>query len=81
MDDPDLGTVEALCALQLAARRLGCTVRVCDANERLRELIALAGLDDVLIDPPAGEGRRDDAPRCRPGNGDTPPGPHDREEP
>lgn len=51
MDDPDLGTVEALCVLQLAARRLGCTVRVCDASDRLRELINLAGLDDVLIDP------------------------------
>ncbi|HVM39891.1 MAG TPA: hypothetical protein VM618_03810 [Acidimicrobiia bacterium] len=50
MDDPDLRTVEELCRLQLAAQRLGCTVRVCDGNERLRELIVFAGLDDVFLD-------------------------------
>ncbi len=69
-EDPDLGTVEALCVLQLVARRLGCTVRICDANDHMRELISLAGLDDVLIDPPAGAFRLA-------ANG---PGAHEREE-
>ncbi len=57
VEPPDLATVEALCALQLAARRLGCSIRVHDPSPELRELIALAGVEDLLLGPsrePAG---------------------------
>jgi ABC-type transporter Mla MlaB component len=46
--EPDAVTVDALCRLQLAARRLGCRVRLENASPRLRELIAFMGLRDVL---------------------------------
>jgi hypothetical protein len=52
---PDLGTVEALCRLQLAARRLGCTIRVPGASAELRDLIALVGLDELLLDRQGGQ--------------------------
>ena len=38
--DPDPGSVDMLARLQLAARRIGC---------ELRSLLALTGLDDVLL--------------------------------
>lgn len=50
MATPDLEAVETLCEMVLAARRLGCTVKVTDAPAELRELILLAGLDEVLCD-------------------------------
>ena len=46
--EPDAVTVDALARLQLAARRLGCRVRLENASAELRELIAFMGLDDVL---------------------------------
>jgi anti-anti-sigma regulatory factor len=49
----DLCTVDTLCALLLTARRLGCTIHVCDASAELREVIVLAGLEDVLLEPDA----------------------------
>jgi ABC-type transporter Mla MlaB component len=48
--EPDAVTVDALARLQLAARRLGCEVRLENASEDLRELIDFMGLHDVLID-------------------------------
>jgi ABC-type transporter Mla MlaB component len=45
---PDAVTVDALARLQLAARRLGCQVRLCNASTELRELIRFMGLRDVL---------------------------------
>ena len=48
--DPDAVTVDALARLQLAAKRLGCEVRLCNASDGLRELIAFMGLDDVLTE-------------------------------
>ncbi|MCU1451165.1 MAG: hypothetical protein JWP02_3335 [Acidimicrobiales bacterium] len=45
---PDLGIVDALARLQLAARRLGCAVRVFGACDELRELLDLAGLRQLL---------------------------------
>ena len=45
---PDAVTVDALARLQLAARRLGCRVRLQHASEELRELVAFMGLTDVL---------------------------------
>ena len=48
--EPDAVTVDALARLQLAAGRLGCTVRLRHASPALRELVALMGLHDVLTD-------------------------------
>ncbi len=45
---PDLSVVDRLARLQLAAGRLGCSIRIRDAPVRLRELIDLAGLSDVI---------------------------------
>jgi len=44
----ELGIVDALARLQLAARRSGYEVAVTDAPRDLIELIELAGLADVL---------------------------------
>jgi ABC-type transporter Mla MlaB component len=46
--DPDAVTVDALARLQLAARRSDCQVRLRDASNELRELLAFMGLRDVL---------------------------------
>jgi ABC-type transporter Mla MlaB component len=48
--DVDAVTVDALCRLQLAARRRGCQVQLCHASTELRELVAFMGLADVLPD-------------------------------
>lgn len=45
---PDAVTVDALARLQLAARRLGCRVHLCNASPELSDLVAFMGLDDVL---------------------------------
>jgi hypothetical protein len=50
MAAPDLGTIHALCVLQLAAHRLGCTIRLYEPSSALRDLIVLVGLEDVLLD-------------------------------
>ncbi|HUP33530.1 MAG TPA: STAS domain-containing protein [Gaiellaceae bacterium] len=47
---PDAVTVDALARLQLAAGRLGCRVRLQNASDELRELVAFMGLTDVLPD-------------------------------
>jgi ABC-type transporter Mla MlaB component len=44
----DCVTVEALCRLQLAARRQGCTVGLRHASSELLELVAFMGLLEVL---------------------------------
>ena len=46
----DAVTVDALARLQLAARRHGCRVRLLNASEDLRELVAFMGLADVLTE-------------------------------
>lgn len=48
LTDPDAVTVETLARLQLTARRLGSRIRLRNADGRLRGLLALAGLRDVL---------------------------------
>jgi ABC-type transporter Mla MlaB component len=45
---PDAVTVDALARLQLAARRNGCCVRLCNASPELLELVAYLGLSEVL---------------------------------
>ena len=46
--DPDLGMIEALAHLALLARRAGCGLEVHGACPRLRELVELTGLTDVV---------------------------------
>jgi hypothetical protein len=50
--EPDIGTVETLARLQLTGRRFGRRLRfrvgAGGTGRRLRELVALAGLDAVL---------------------------------
>ena len=46
---PDLCTVDALAQLQLAARKMGGQIRLRQASSELQELVALAGLGDVLL--------------------------------
>jgi ABC-type transporter Mla MlaB component len=48
--EPDAVTVDALARLQLAARRRGCRVRLCDPSDELLELLAFMGLREVLPD-------------------------------
>jgi hypothetical protein len=45
---PDLGSVDALCRLQLGARRQGLELRFVRPSDELRELLALLGLADAL---------------------------------
>jgi ABC-type transporter Mla MlaB component len=46
--EPDAVTVDALCRLQLAARRHRCSIRLRNASDELLELVAFMGLTDVL---------------------------------
>jgi ABC-type transporter Mla MlaB component len=48
--EPDAVTVDALARLQLGARRQGCRVRLQNASDDLRALVAFMGLEDVLPD-------------------------------
>ena len=48
LTDPDLGTVDALARLQLAARRAGCWLQVRDACRDLQALLALVGLGEAV---------------------------------
>ena len=53
--DPHLGTVDALARLRLAARRLGCELRLRNAGADLLELVSLVGLEEVLTVEPGRE--------------------------
>lgn len=46
--EADAVAVDALCRLQLAARRHSCRVRLRHASAELLDLVALMGLTDVL---------------------------------
>jgi hypothetical protein len=47
---PDLAVADQLARLQLVARRLGCSIRLCEASIELVELLDLVGLSDLVID-------------------------------
>jgi hypothetical protein len=51
----DLGTVDVLARLQLAARRSGLEFRLRDVPAELQELITFVGLADVLGVEPRGQ--------------------------
>lgn len=48
LTEADMGTVDALARLALRARRLGCSISLRDPSSELCELVAFAGLGDVL---------------------------------
>jgi ABC-type transporter Mla MlaB component len=48
--EPDCVAIDALARLQLAARRNGCRVRLCNASPELLDLVTYLGLNDVLAD-------------------------------
>jgi ABC-type transporter Mla MlaB component len=47
---PDAVTVDALCRLQLAARRESCRVHLRNASNELLELVAFMGVTEILPD-------------------------------
>jgi len=49
-DRCDLGFVEGLLRVQLAARRFGWSIRLTEVRPDLRELVELAGLTTDLVD-------------------------------
>ena len=51
----DLGTVESLARLQLAARRCGLELRLRHVPDELRELITFVGLAEALRLDPRGQ--------------------------
>ena len=51
----DLGTVESLARLQLAARRCGLELRLTRVSRELEELITVVGLADALRLEPRGQ--------------------------
>jgi ABC-type transporter Mla MlaB component len=48
--EPDAVTVDALCRLQLAAKRHRCQVRLRHASDELLDLVSFMGLTEVLAD-------------------------------
>ena len=48
LTDPDLATIDGLARLQLTARRLGGSIRLCNARRELIELLELAGLQEAV---------------------------------
>jgi hypothetical protein len=47
LDRPDLAVVDELARLQLAARRLGCSIRLRAAGTEVCELLDLVGLGEL----------------------------------
>jgi len=60
----DLATVDALARAALGARRAGMRLRVVKAPPELRELIALAGLEDVLLGRNGRQTEEGEQPLC-----------------
>ncbi|HZA78543.1 MAG TPA: hypothetical protein VE623_19360 [Acidimicrobiales bacterium] len=58
LSGPDLGLVDRLARLQLAARRLGYAIRLRNPCDELRALLDLVGLTDVLSLEAGGEAER-----------------------
>jgi hypothetical protein len=48
---PDLVLIDALARLQLFACRMGCSIELRDVCDELRDLVALVGLDELLLEP------------------------------
>jgi hypothetical protein len=52
---PDAAAIDTLARLQLNARRLGLELRLRHASNELQDLLAFAGLEDVLRVEAAGQ--------------------------
>ena len=50
----DLGVVDDLARLQLAARRMGCSIKLRDACDELSALLAFLGLARAIAGSPGG---------------------------
>ena len=48
VSDPDCATVDALARIQLTARRLGSELRLRGGSDELHEVLAMAGLCEVV---------------------------------
>jgi len=48
LTEPDQGTIEVLARLQLAAHRLGATIRLGHTCEQVRDLLACSGMGELL---------------------------------
>jgi ABC-type transporter Mla MlaB component len=48
--DPDVATVDALARMALAARRRGSRLELREARKDLRELLVLAGLEELAVE-------------------------------
>jgi ABC-type transporter Mla MlaB component len=48
--EPNAVVVDALCRLQVAARRRGCQVRLRNASAELLDLVSFVGLCEILVD-------------------------------
>jgi ABC-type transporter Mla MlaB component len=59
IEDPDMGTVDALARMALTARRLGRRVELRRARLELRELLELAGLGGLAVEIPRKDERAD----------------------
>jgi len=46
---PDAEILDALLRLQLAAQRMGGSLRLCNVCPQLRDLLALAGVDHLIV--------------------------------
>jgi anti-anti-sigma regulatory factor len=51
---PDASTIDVLARLQLTARRLGCGIRLYGVRPRLRDLLLITGLSEVLPESEVG---------------------------
>jgi hypothetical protein len=69
--NPDLSVVDHLARLQLAARRAGYSLRLRGATSRLRELLDLAGLSDIITDASGPVSTDPDRPAGGHGDGGT----------
>ncbi len=48
----DIEAIDELCRLAVHTGRLGCRVRLVDVSPALRDLLELAGVDDLLLGDP-----------------------------
>ena len=48
--DPDVGTVDTLARMALAARRHGSRLQLRETRQELRELLDLVGLEDLAVE-------------------------------
>ena len=46
---PDAEVLDGLLRLHLAVQRMGGSVRLCNVCPQLRDLLALAGVDDLIV--------------------------------